>query len=172
MYAAIALIPFGLIRIVYFRIIDKVGYQRAQKFAPFAKGKQIYYGFYQICQLFLLVIPLAERIYLYSSIDFLAAVLYLAGLIIIALAIHAFSQSDKDGLSQSGIYRYSRHPMYVGYFFFYLGLGLWMRSIPYLITLVLFQLLTHQMVLAEEAWCLKEFGSAYQNYMKKTPRYL
>lgn len=62
--------------------------------------------------------------------------------------------------------------MYVGYFIFYLGIGFLMASYVYLILLTIFQICAHQIILAEEKWCLEMFGVPYEDYMKKVRHYL
>lgn len=171
MNAATALIPFVLIRILLFRWMDLKGYQRAQKYAPLKENKKIYFIIYQFCQVLLLLLPFFNHLRLFIWLDYLGVFFYIMGLVIIALSISAFAQTKADTFSQKGIYRFSRHPMYVGYFFFYLGLGLLMSSYLYLIVLMIFQICTHQIILAEEKECLKTFGASYQDYMQEVRRY-
>jgi protein-S-isoprenylcysteine O-methyltransferase Ste14 len=172
MNAAIALILFVLIRIVLFRWADLKAYKRAQKFAPLEKSKQGYYILYQICQVLLLILPFFNRLQLSTWQEYLGIFFYGIGLAVIGLSIYFFIQSNSAGFSQAGIYQFSRHPMYVGYFSFYLGLGLMMSSFLYLVVLMIFQICTHQIILAEEKWCLETFGTNYSEYMKKVRRYL
>ena len=53
MNAAIALIPFVLIRVFLFQLLDKNRYNKAQKFAPL-ENKQGYYIIYQFVNYFYL----------------------------------------------------------------------------------------------------------------------
>lgn len=172
MNAAITLIPFVLIRIVLFRWADLKSYKRAQKFAPLEKNKRSYYVVYQISQGLLLILPFFNHIQFSTWLEYLGVFFYGIGLAIIGLSIYSFTQSNATGFSQTGIYQFSRHPMYVGYYSFYLGLGLMMSSFLYLVVLMIFQICTHQIILAEEKWCLETFGTLYSTYMKKVRRYL
>lgn len=171
MNAATTLIPFVLIRILLFRWMDLKGYQRAQRYAPLKENKKIYFIIYQFCQVLLLLLPFFNHLRLLIWLDYLGVFFYIMGLVIIGLSISAFAQTKADTFSQTGIYRFSRHPMYVGYFFFYLGLVLLMSSYLYLIVLIIFQICTHQIILAEEKECLKTFGTSYQDYMQEVRRY-
>ena len=172
MNAAIALIPFVLIRVFLFRLLDKNRYNKAQKFAPLEKNKQGYYIIYQFCQLLLFILPFFNRLQLSNGLEYLGIFFYVVGLVIIGQSIYSFAQTKSETFSQNGIYRFSRHPMYVGYFIFYLGIGFLMASYVYLILLTIFQICAHQIILAEEKWCLETFGVSYENYMKKVRRYL
>ncbi|WP_429084978.1 methyltransferase family protein [Brassicibacter mesophilus] len=40
------------------------------------------------------------------------------------------------------------------------------------ISLIIFQLAVHWIILYEERWCIKEFGNDYKRYMKKVRRYI
>lgn len=172
MNAAIALIPFIIIRVFLFRWLDVKMYKRAQNFAPLKENKQAYYIVYQVGQLLLLIMPFFSQIHWSLWINFIGLFFYVIGLIGVSLSIYSFVQSDAAGFSQTGIYQFSRHPMYVGYFLFYLGLGMMMFSFLYLMILVVFQICTHQIILAEEEWCLETYGVSYEDYMKKVRRYV
>lgn len=172
MTAAILLVPFIFIRLFLFKKFNKNAYQRAQQFAPLAKSQKGYYIVYQISQVLLIICPVFRQVTLSSWLDFMALILYLFGLLIIYLAIIAFVKANENNFIQSGVYQVSRHPMYVGYFFYYFGMAVWMRDYLYLIVLIVFQICAHQIILAEEAWCEKEYGPDYVEYKTKVRRYL
>lgn len=88
------------------------------------------------------------------------------------LSVHAFARPNAQGMCTAGIYRYSRNPMYLAYFVHYLGCVILTRSIPLLIILILFQAVTHWVILSEERWCLTTFGEDYRAYMQSVRRYL
>ncbi|GMV93525.1 MAG: hypothetical protein AMXMBFR82_33030 [Candidatus Hydrogenedentota bacterium] len=70
-----------------------------------------------------------------------------------------------------GIYRYSRHPMYVTSFIAWLGAGLATASwIILAANLVLFALMHHTNQI-EERECLRQYGDSYRSYMERVPRY-
>ena len=71
MNAAIALIPFVLIRVFLFQLLDKNRYNKAQKFAPLEKNKQGYYIIYQFCQLLLFILPFFNRLQLSNGLEYL-----------------------------------------------------------------------------------------------------
>ena len=73
-----------------------------------------------------------------------------------------------------GIYRYSRHPMYVTMFLVLLGVSIASVSWVFL----LFAIITGvgvtrpYSVKIEEAQCLGHYGDAYREYMERTPRWI
>ena len=73
-----------------------------------------------------------------------------------------------------GIYRYSRHPMYVTGVFIFLGVSILSASWVFLVLTILFGVGVTRpyFVKVEEAQCLGHYGTAYHEYMKRTPRWL
>jgi protein-S-isoprenylcysteine O-methyltransferase Ste14 len=71
-----------------------------------------------------------------------------------------------------GIYRFSRHPMYLSMILVYMGVSIAAASLLFfLITIVTYFLQRCQM-LQEEGYCREKFGPAYSDYMDKTPRWI
>jgi protein-S-isoprenylcysteine O-methyltransferase Ste14 len=73
-----------------------------------------------------------------------------------------------------GIYRYSRHPMYVTMVFLFLGVSVMSASWVFL----LFTIITAvgvtrpYYVKIEEAQCIGHYGTSYLEYIKRTPRWI
>lgn len=76
-------------------------------------------------------------------------------------------------LVESGLYRYSRNPMYAGALLVVLGHVLWFQSWVLLMywgaTLLLFQ---GVIVFYEEPHLRRQFGAAYTRYCNRVPRWL
>jgi protein-S-isoprenylcysteine O-methyltransferase Ste14 len=73
----------------------------------------------------------------------------------------------------SGIYKYSRNPMFVGNTLVLLGLSLiFGHLLLYLYTLLAFLIFHIGVVIYEEPGLRKRFGESYINYCKKVPRWL
>jgi protein-S-isoprenylcysteine O-methyltransferase Ste14 len=71
-----------------------------------------------------------------------------------------------------GLYRYSRHPMYMASIPALIGGGIASASWLFLLLSVLFAV-THLMNgICEERICLVAYGSLYQNYLARTPRWI
>lgn len=96
--------------------------------------------------------------------------------ILYMLSIAAFVKSQK-GIAISGIYRYSRNPMYVAMFLVFMAFVLmaWqaepVMAVPSLLILILNLIAIHRRVTGEERYLKEKYGSVYTDYAKRTPRY-
>jgi protein-S-isoprenylcysteine O-methyltransferase Ste14 len=91
--------------------------------------------------------------------------------------VAAYSFAHTKGANTTGIYRYSRNPMYVGAFFIVLGLYLMgLSAIVWSIALLAFLVVSlpylHWTVLLEETFLTHKYGDSFREYMKKTARYV
>jgi protein-S-isoprenylcysteine O-methyltransferase Ste14 len=70
-----------------------------------------------------------------------------------------------------GLYRFIRHPIYLGFFLIGLGLPLFVRSIIGAVTFVVVVAPTWLYVIAhEEEFLVSELGADYSNYIRRTKR--
>lgn len=99
--------------------------------------------------------------------------LYLAGLIIstIARVNLSFVRIDKEPVTK-GVYRFSRHPLYVAAFLVYTGVGIATASWLFLLFVVAGTIPTGIFAIHEERFCLEAYGDAYREYMNRTPRWI
>ena len=96
--------------------------------------------------------------------------LTLFGLILVVIGWRRIHRAD--GLVTDGIYKYIRHPQYVGLFLILFG---WLLHWPTLLTIILFPILMvvyFQLALKEEKELGASLGAEYQIYMEKTPRFI
>jgi protein-S-isoprenylcysteine O-methyltransferase Ste14 len=172
MNAAFGLLPVLIIRFAVMGILDKTALRRADVFPkPAGKGKAAL-AVYMVTNILLFLCPFFLKIITGAPLFYIALGVYAFGTAVYLLAVWSFARPEAGGINKSGLYRYSRNPMYVGYFFYFLGLALLTQSPVLLVILILFQIATHWIILAEEQWCLLNFGEDYINYMKKVRRYL
>ena len=76
-------------------------------------------------------------------------------------------------LVTSGLYAYTRNPMYLGLAFCIAGIGIGLGSLLTLVVLPTFVwLITHIQISIEEVALEKCFGQAYRDYMKKVRRWI
>ena len=73
-----------------------------------------------------------------------------------------------------GLYRYSRHPIYVAGIFMLLGVSIISVSWVFLLFTIIFGVGATRpyFIKIEEAQCLGHYGTAYRAYMNKTPRWI
>jgi len=78
-----------------------------------------------------------------------------------------------DTLVQEGIFAHCRHPLYVGNILILMGL-LVIHNSPwfYLVGVPFFLLLYLSLVLAEEDFLRRKFGRLYEDYCRRTPRFI
>ena len=96
---------------------------------------------------------------------------FICGLIILIAATVSVYRTPA-GEPFGGIYRFSRHPMYLSMFFVYIGVSIAAISWLFLLITVITYLLQRHQALQEEAYCLGKFGDVYREYMNRTPRWL
>jgi len=88
------------------------------------------------------------------------------------LVIMNWAKSPRGGPVTTGLYRYSRHPMYVTAFIFFLGVSIATASWVFLLfTIILISASFYYTPLEEES-CLTQYGENYRKYMNRTPKYL
>ena len=78
----------------------------------------------------------------------------------------------KDGFVDTGPYRFSRNPQYVGDFALFLGIIIISNSGVVLITHLLTVLVFLIAPLAEESWLEEQYGTVYKDYCSRVSRFL
>lgn len=144
------------------RLFDRSGWSRKQV-AFITASKLIGVG----CLLVLVLTPLKIG----RPIFVIGTILLICGLAGLMVALIDFKNTPLDQPVTRGIYRLSRHPQIVMSSLVLLGgciaIGSWLASGLWVVA----RLLGHWGILAEEEVCLKRYGSEYQEYMNKVPRY-
>jgi protein-S-isoprenylcysteine O-methyltransferase Ste14 len=94
------------------------------------------------------------------------------GLILYKIVVLSFAITPPDRPITGGIYRYSRHPMYLVPVLVFIGVGIASASWLFLLFSVIYMILPPLFVAAEEDFCLKHYGDTYRQYMNRTPRWI
>lgn len=71
-----------------------------------------------------------------------------------------------------GLYRFSRHPMYLSSFIMSIGVGIVCASWLFLLLSIISIILTIIFVHYEERLLLDIYGNSYSDYMERTPRWI
>ncbi|MCE9499753.1 MAG: lipid A Kdo2 1-phosphate O-methyltransferase [Leptospira sp.] len=75
-----------------------------------------------------------------------------------------------DVVNQTGIYSLIRHPLYVGNFFMFFGIVLFLMSLSMCIVFILFYWFYYERIMfTEEQFLRKKFGDEYLAWANKTP---
>tara|TARA_Y100000310_G_scaffold263392_1_gene273585 strand:+ start:1131 stop:1673 length:543 start_codon:yes stop_codon:yes gene_type:complete len=105
------------------------------------------------------------------TIFFLGAVVYKIGIGITFWGYDVFFK-NKPNIIKKGPYKFSRNPTYFFTFIAILGIAIITTS-KILLLLVFIQFaLTHQIILQEEKYLLKNFKKQYKDYSDQVPRYI
>jgi protein-S-isoprenylcysteine O-methyltransferase Ste14 len=107
-----------------------------------------------------------------SDLFYIGFSIFFVGLLILAISTYDFISTPPDQLIDTGIYRISRHPMYLATSFICLGSGIAAGSWAFVILSIMMVICFHQEALIEERYCLDKYGNTYQEYSNKVPRWL
>lgn len=152
-------------------LVRKEALAKLAHFPPIVGSERIALNVYFLTNIFLVFSPLLAVIQSGSGFSRLGWGVYCAGLALTALSLLNFCTSA-DGIKRTGVYRFSRNPMYVGYFLIFIGVSFLIGSYVYLVITLIYQATVHFLILAEERWCRDIFGTEYVEYCRKVPRYL
>jgi len=87
--------------------------------------------------------------------------------------VNPLSPGKASTLVISGLYHFTRNPMYLGLLMVLFGWGLFLSNLATLIVLPLFiRVLTQMQILPEERILLKKFGQPYADYLKQVRRWM
>ena len=103
---------------------------------------------------------------------YIGFIVYLIGLILIILTMINFATTPRDKPVTKGLYRYSRNPMFIGFFIVYAGIAIACISWVYTLLTVLFILIVNYLSPIEEAVTLKHYGKSYKEYIDRTPKWI
>lgn len=78
----------------------------------------------------------------------------------------------EGGLADRGPYRWSRNPQYLGFVVGLLGWGLMVASAYTLIAALVGSITLFMAPFAEEPWLRERYGSDYEAYMRRVPRFV
>jgi protein-S-isoprenylcysteine O-methyltransferase Ste14 len=114
-----------------------------------------------------------------NLIRYIGLVIALLGVVVFITAMVTMRDSWRVGIDNTqktkiintGIYKYSRNPAFVGFDLFYIGIAIAFSNTFNLIFACCSILLLHLQILEEEKFLPTVFGKEYLDYKKKTRRY-
>lgn len=157
------------------RMISKDALDKSDVEAPkhiYSKTEKITVSFYQysfiLMFLYSIFLPLElGTIWFYTGLP-----ICLVGLILMTISFFNFATAPLGEPLTRGLYRYSRHPVYLSQILMFIGVGVASASWIFLLATVLRTISSFMLMPAEERFCLKKYGDAYRKYMNRTPRWL
>lgn len=114
------------------------------------------------------------------SYDYLCLAVSLSGLFIRVVTVghtpgKTSGRNTKSGqvaeeLNTTGIYSTVRHPLYLGNFFMWLGVGMLTQNVWFIVAFILFYAFYYERIMyAEEAFLRKKFGQVYLDWAENFP---
>jgi protein-S-isoprenylcysteine O-methyltransferase Ste14 len=98
--------------------------------------------------------------------------IFLIGLLVLTAATANFATTPLDVPITSGIYHYSRHPLYLASLLIYFSVGIASASWVFLLFFVIQSVFIRIAAVGEEGYCVEKYGEAYREYIDRTPRWL
>jgi len=152
----------------------KAGRKRAANFVPFKKKsmKIIALSTHMIIIPFSIVysvfLPLRiGTVWFYAGLAVLVSALVMG-----ILAALSFAAARADQPVTNGVYRISRHPIYLSGFLFQLSIGIACASWVLLLLAAAWIICFTIVVPAEESFLAERYGDAYRDYIKRSPRWI
>lgn len=176
-YLALAVVVI-LVALVVFRVVA-LDYRRYGKLKPLATILQVAIFALHGVLFHLGLITTRWPSFPDSSLQVLIGALVGAGgLALLFAGIGVFGSLARmvgrrvDALKQSGVYRYSRNPQLVGYGLLILAFViLWPSWLTFIATIV-YCGMAHVMSSVEEQHLRKQYGTSYETYCERTPRFV
>ena len=147
--------------------------KRAMQRLPFSKAhKLMAYSTHVVIMPITVVYSIFLPLKLGTGWLYSGLAIFALGLVLSVMATHSFATTPIGEPVTGGIYRVSRHPVYVSGFLAYLGIGLACASWVMLLCAVLWIVLWCLVVPAEERFLVERYGEAYREYIRRTPRWI
>jgi len=108
-----------------------------------------------------------------GTLWFYAGILiYLLGISMFISAIITVAKTPMGQIFSQGMYRYSRHPLYLSFLIIYVGVSVASVSWVFLLLSIGWMVFPAMHVTFEERECLEAYGDEYQEYMNRTPKWI
>jgi len=151
----------------------KIRTKRAPQFVPFNKTEKIL-----ALSTHVVIMPFSiiYSIFLPLKIDtawfYIGLVIFILALVMSLMTIIGFAITPVDKPVTGGIYRISRHPIYLSGFLLNLSIAIACASWVILLCAILWIVFFHIVVPTEEHFLVEQYGNTYRKYMNRTPRWV
>lgn len=170
--AWIPILPFILMNYVVLPLINKAALKRAAAMPKGEVGAKIAGAISMLLYCLALVYTVFLPLRLGTLWFWAGLPIYLVGLTFYIAVMVNYATAPLDAPATHGLYRISRHPIYVAFLIIVTGIGIMSASWVFLAFCALCMILNHYTILAEERFCLEKYGDDYAGYMKTVRRYL
>jgi len=122
------------------------------------------------------LLALAYSIFLPFQLEtiwfYIGLFVFIVGAILMIIATLNFITTASEQMITRGVYRFSRHPMYLAILLICLGAGVASLSILFIFLTIIMAFCLHKEALIEERYCLNKYRRAYQEYLNNVPRWI
>ena len=141
----------------------------------------IYLAIFLIAYIIQEVIAINNSFFQKDGVKAVGIFFFLDGLFLLVRGVGKFIQTGNtlvtiksaSTLQQSGIYRFTRNPMYFGFIFLYLGFTCFFGNWWHIIFLpVLIIIIQEYVIKREEKYLERQFSQSYLDYKKKVRRWI
>ena len=153
------------------RVRGRKGSSRPDK-PPFSENEKKLYGISQLLFLASVIYSFFLPLKLGTAWFYTGLLVYLSGMILTIVAGTSLDNTPINRPATEGIYRISRNPIYLGTFLIFIGIGIACVSWLFLLLIAGFIILYDNLIASEECWCLEKYGTAYKEYMNRTPKWI
>ena len=160
-----------LIQFVYMALFRETG-KRAVDTSWYTASDRLWASVSSCLQITLLVLSVFVPFKLGTTWFVTGNAIFVLSLAAFIWAFHSYGIDPAGKTIKSGIYRWSRNPMYFFFFAGMFGTCIASASLWLLIVIVPFVIATHFTILGEERYCAQTYEKEYLEYKAKTPRYL
>jgi len=173
----LAFIFFHVVQVLLMRLIDKDAFEAMQKRAPvkmpYSKTEKKIEIFSYVILCLLLIYSIFLPLPLGTTWFYIGLVIFILGVIIFQIAgVSWWAPTPADEPITKGLYRYLRHPIYLGMLVQLIGVGIASASWLFLLLTIVFIISMAILVIPEERFCLEKYGDSYREYMNRTPRWI
>ena len=155
-----------------FRYNYKAQFKKSAAYPPPNKSEKIMNNFGTAIWIILFIYSIFLPLPLGTPLLYAGIALFVVGVIICVIARIPWRTTPIDEPITKGLYKYSRHPIYIGFFVQCIGIGIASASWLFLLLMIIHIILAILCAPAEERFCLEKYGDSYQEYMNQTPRWI
>ena len=150
--------------------MNKDAFDKSDVKAPHEKtGKKalnLYIGSSILLLIYSIFLPLQlGTVWFYSGLA-----IFLLGLSIGLVIVVTWATTPLNEPITKGLYRYSRHPMYLHLFIAFIGVGIATASWLFILITIIRTVSSIMLMTTEERYCIEKYGDSYSEYMKRTPK--
>ena len=169
--AWIPILGFNIFMMIFPQLVNRKGAKRAVETFWYTKKDKIFmflsFIFWYGQLVYAVWVPIVtSTIWFYTGV-----IISITGLIFYTIANVNYVNALINEAITNGMYKISRNPMYFFSFLIITGIALISSSWVLFFIMLVYGLITYQIIKGEERYCLKTYGLEYREYMKKVPRY-